>query len=186
MAVFTKNLVIVGCPALLLFAAIPANSRSYQPQFELRILTAHNAARGAIGAAPIQWDANLQSQAASYAAYLAAHNMFAHSSAQQRGGTGENLWMGTRGAFTVESMFAGWNSEKSAFRPGVFPAVSRSGNWHDVGHYTQVVWPQTKRVGCAVASNAGYDFLVCRYWPAGNVHGASIPAYRQLAISSAR
>jgi hypothetical protein len=132
------------------------------------------------------WDANLQAEAADYAAYLARYDLFQHSSPQSRGNTGENLWMGTRNAFSLEEMFAGWGAEKANFRPGVFPAVSRNGNWHDVGHYTQIVWPQTRRVGCAVASNASHDYLVCRYWPAGNVHGAAVPAYVQLASDTRR
>ena len=46
-----------------------------------------------------------------------------------------------------------------------------SGDWSAVGHYTQIVWPTTRRVGCATASNRANDYLVCRYWPAGNVVG---------------
>ena len=39
------------------------------------------------------------------------------------------------------------------------------------GHYTQVVWRNTREVGCAVARNGSDDFLVCRYWPSGNWMG---------------
>ena len=49
---------------------------------------------------------------------------------------------------------------------------SRSGNWEDVGHYTQMIWPGSVRVGCAIRSSASNDYLVCRYSPAGNVMGA--------------
>ena len=77
-------------------------------------------------------------------------------------------------AYNFEQMVAGWTSERRWFAPGIFPAVSRSGNWEDVGHYTQMVWPTTTRVGCAMATNAGNDFLVCRYSPAGNVTGRPV------------
>jgi hypothetical protein len=60
------------------------------------------------------------------------------------------------------------------FQRGVFPAVSRTGNWEDVGHYTQIVWPTTTRVGCAIASTSRTDYLVCRYSPAGNIDGRPI------------
>jgi hypothetical protein len=49
--------------------------------------------------------------------------------------------------------------------------VSRTGDWSQVAHYTQIVWPATQRVGCATASNRSNDYLVCRYLPAGNVVG---------------
>jgi hypothetical protein len=82
--------------------------------------------------------------------------------------------MGTQGAFTIESMVGAWASERRMFVPGVFPAVSRTGNWADVAHYTQMVWPKTERIGCALASNRKIDYLVCRYSPAGNIDGTFI------------
>ena len=41
--------------------------------------------------------------------------------------------MGTRGAFTAEEMVGDWIAEKKMFRAGVFPNVSATGNWEDVG-----------------------------------------------------
>ena len=35
------------------------------------------------------------------------------------------------------------------------------------GHFTQIVWKDTKKVGCGVAGS----FAVCRYQPAGNFLG---------------
>lgn len=35
------------------------------------------------------------------------------------------------------------------------------------GHFTQVVWKATKRLGCGQAGK----FVVCNYYPAGNVQG---------------
>lgn len=151
-------------------------------QFPSRVLHAHNSARAAAGVPLLSWDTELGSEAAKYALQLAFSDMFAHSSPQARRGAGENLWMGTRGAFHVNAMVADWLSEGQMFRAGVFPTVSRSGKWEDVGHYTQIVWPTTQRVGCALATNARSDFLVCRYWPAGNVQGVAVrPAAVELA-----
>jgi hypothetical protein len=142
------------------------------------LLRAHNSARAAAGVGTLTWDPQLEARAAEYARFLARRNIFVHSSRESRGGTGENLWMGTHGAFSIDSMFGGWLSEGREFRPGIFPAVSRTGNWHEVGHYTQIVWPQTRRVGCAIASNRSFDFLVCHYWPSGNVHGQPVGSIR--------
>ena len=83
--------------------------------------------------------------------------------------------MGTRGAYAPAQMVANWASEKMSFNRGIFPTVSRTGTWADVGHYSQMIWPTTTQVGCAVASSRNYDFLVCRYAPAGNIDGRRVP-----------
>jgi hypothetical protein len=85
------------------------------------------------------------------------------------------LWMGSRGAFSVEAMVGGWSSEKRYFTRGIFPNNSNTGNWADVGHYTQMIWPTTQRVGCAIASTPRTDYLVCRYSPAGNIDRRVLP-----------
>ncbi len=177
---------LLGAVLLAATAAYPAaaqpSASDSAAQFPARVLSAHNAARSAVGLPPLQWDNALGTQAARYAFQLAISNRFEHSSAEARNNTGENLWMGTRGAFGVHAMVADWVSERNYFRPGLFPVVSRTGNWHDVGHYTQIVWPTTQKVGCALATNARADYLVCHYFPAGNVQGVAVrPAAVRLA-----
>jgi len=156
-------------------AAAPARAATLATQFPARILAAHNAERTRAGMAPLAWDNALGVGAATYAQQLAFSGMFQHSSRQARRGVGENLWMGTHGAFSIEAMVGGWTSEKRYFMPGIFPNNSRTGNWEDVGHYTQMIWPTTTRVGCAVASTARVDYLVCRYATAGNIDGRRVP-----------
>ena len=157
-----------------LSAAAPAAAASFAAQFPGRVLAAHNAVRAQAGTAPLAWDNALGNSAAAYARHLALTNTFQHSNRKARRGVGENLWMGTRGAFSVEQMVGNWASERRMFSAGIFPAVSRTGRWSDVGHYTQIVWPTTTRVGCALASNSRSDFLVCHYSPAGNIDGRSV------------
>jgi hypothetical protein len=153
----------------------PASAGTFASEFPARILAAHNAERARMGMAPLVWDAALGTGAATYAQQMAFTGMFQHSNRQARRGVGENLWMGTHGAFSPEAMVGGWASEKRYFVPGVFPNNSRSGNWEDVGHYTQMIWPTTTRVGCALASTARVDYLVCRYATAGNIDGHRVP-----------
>ena len=156
-------------------AAAPASVPSFATQFPARIIAAHNAERVRMGMAPLVWDAELGTGAAVYAQQMAMTGMFQHSNRQARRGVGENLWMGTHGAFSPEAMVGGWASEKRYFVAGTFPNNSRTGNWEDVGHYTQMIWPTTTRVGCALASTPRVDYLVCRYATAGNVDGRRVP-----------
>jgi hypothetical protein len=160
----------------LLAAAVGSSTAVAQPapfaaQFPVRILAAHNAERVRAGVAPLVWDNALGSAAAAYAQQMAMTGRFEHSNRQARPGTGENLWMGTHGAFPIEAMVGGWASEKRWFVPGIFPNNSRTGNWADVGHYTQMIWPTTTHVGCALASTPRVDYLVCRYAYKGNIDG---------------
>lgn len=139
-----------------------------------RVLLVHNQARAALGLGPVVWDHALAAGAAGWAQYMAATGRFDHSDRKARPGVGENLWRGTRRAYSIEAMVGMWVAERRHFVPGIFPANSRTGNWFDVSHYTQIIWPTTRRVGCAIASGRGHDYLVCRYSPKGNVDGRAV------------
>lgn len=147
-----------------------------------RLLAIQNQERTALGLTNLVWDPALAEAARHYAARLAATDRWEHSPPDERTGQGENLWMGTRGAFAVDEMVDGWLAERSMFRAGIFPSVSRSGNWEDVGHYTQIIWQGDRRVGCAINSSAAYDYLVCRYAQPGNVMGEAVLRPQQLAM----
>ena len=161
--------------AAVAVSATPALAQSsFAAEFPARILAAHNAERARAGVPPLVWDNALGAAAATYAQQMAMTGVFAHSDRSKRRGTGENLWMGSHGAFSIETMVGGWSSEKRFFVPGIFPNNSRSGNWEDVGHYTQMIWPTTTRIGCALASTPRIDDLVCRYATAGNMDGRPV------------
>lgn len=142
---------------------------------EQRLLNAHNRERAMFGSPPLRWDPGLAAAAASHGPALSFMGRLQHSSRANRPGQAENLWMGTRGAFPLEVMVGAWNDEKRYFRPGLFPYVSSTGNWQDVGHFTQVVWKGTTHIGCAVHRDARYEFLICRYSPKGNIDGHQLP-----------
>ncbi|HYD24312.1 MAG TPA: CAP domain-containing protein [Croceibacterium sp.] len=143
-------------------AEAPANG------FARQLLAEHNAERDRAGVPRLAWSGKLASDAQRWAELLAREGGMRHSSNEQRPGAGENLWMGSAGYFGARDMIGAFVSEKRHYVHAAFPKVSSTGKWEDVGHYTQVVWRDTKEVGCAVARNARDDFLVCRYWPAGN------------------
>ena len=143
-------------------------------RFASAMLAMHNAERTQLGLEPLEWDPALAEAAGGYAETLAASRIFRHSVRASRQGQGENLWMGSRGAYDLRQMMGGWLGEKPLYQPGIFPAVSRNGRWEGVGHYTQIIWRGTTSVGCAVRSNSASDYLVCRYSPPGNIFGKPV------------
>lgn len=151
---------------------VPADNRT---TFVERLLALHNTERARIGAPPLTWDPLLAVHAQRWAEDLARRRAFEHSPNASRPGEGENLFMGTAGAWRIEEMIGGFIDEKRDFRRGTFPDVSKSGQWERVAHYTQLIWRNTSRVGCALASNGENDFLACRYSPPGNVVGVKVP-----------
>jgi hypothetical protein len=150
----------------------PAPQPRGEAAFRAEMMRDHNRARARVSVEPLVWDSGLAAEAAGYAETLAATRTFAH--AKRLAGKpveGENLWMGTRRAYSYADMVGSWLDEGRDFKRGLFPDLSLTGSWHDVGHYTQVIWSGTKAVGCAVAVNASDEYMVCRYFPAGNVWG---------------
>ena len=140
--------------------------------FAERLLVAHNLERDRKDVPRLRWSARLAAQAQVWAATLARSNRFEH--AADRSGAGENLWMGTAGRYSPEAMIDGFVEEGRHFRPGRFPDVSSTGNWLDIGHYTQLIWRDTQELGCAVSHGGDSDILVCRYFPAGNMVGEKV------------
>ncbi|BAY09012.1 CAP domain-containing protein [Calothrix sp. NIES-2098] len=134
------------------------------------MLAAHNRYRAEVGIPPLQWSDNLAASAQQWANHLAGTGTFEHS----HNGSGENLAQGSTGFFSVTKLVDMWGDEKQYFSNGTFPNVSSTGNWMDVGHYTQVIWRNTTEVGCGLASGNGNDVLVCHYNPGGNVTGQGV------------
>ena len=136
------------------------------------MLRGQNDARARLGLAPLSWNDSLAADARVYAQELARSGRFEHSP-QPRGNPpqGENLWTGTRRAYSYNEMVGHWVAEGRLYRPLPVPDSSTSGQFGDVGHYTQIVWRATQEIGCAEAHNRTDDYIVCRYLPAGNVLG---------------
>lgn len=172
---------VIACCAAALLGTGSAAAKETRTADEDAWLQAHNEARHAFGTAPLSWSSRLSREAQAWADVLARTNTMRHSSHDERARTGENLWMGTAGYFAPKQMIGYFVDEQRYFRSGYFPEISTTGNWADVGHYTQIVWADTREVGCAKASNGRNDFLVCRYYPAGNVVGERIEPRREMA-----
>ena len=162
----------LGLAAVALLTASGA-SADEQPgnSFEAALLEEHNSARAELGIPALHWSRELEREAADWAADLARNGVLQHADVQRRHGAGENLWAGSSGYYDAHEMVGLFVEERRNYRHRAFPDVSISGNWADVGHYTQIVWRDTQQVGCALARGDREEFLVCRYWPAGNYMG---------------
>ena len=163
------------CGLLMICWPAMTGSVSFRENFDQRILDAHNRERATLGLPPMRWNAALSEGAQQWSDHLARTGAFAHSPdypGQPR--LGENIWGGTPGAYGPEAMVGLWVAEKRDFRPGVFPANSRTGRVGDVSHYTQLMWHSTEQVGCALSRGAAEEILVCRYSGPGNIIGQTV------------
>ena len=126
------------------------------------ILRAHNRYRARHCAPPLRWSAELARVAQAWANRLRARGCaFDHSGTS----LGENLAGGTSGTLTGEGVAEIWYREARHydFRRPRFSMQS--------GHFTQLVWVGSQRLGCGKTECNGMDIWVCNYDPPGNVHG---------------
>lgn len=178
---FIKGVAVAGILALGTMSAVGAReqvrpieiAQDVQDTMTAAILSAHNQYRTELGLPPLVWSDALASDAQEWADYLASLGGEELKHAENTG-QGENLWMGTAGFYSYTDMVKAWGEEQQYFIGGTFPDVSSTGNWSDVGHYTQLVWRETTEVGCGMATAGGNNILVCRYNPPGNFIGESV------------
>ncbi|MGD1907079.1 MAG: CAP domain-containing protein [Leptolyngbyaceae cyanobacterium] len=163
-----------GFPYEIAFTEFAPTAPASTDAFTQELLAAHNQYRTAVGATALTWSPALATTAQQWADQLAANGgSLAHSDRSQRNGAGENLAAGgPPDAYSLTDLVDLWGAEQQYFISGLpFPAVSTTGNWADVGHYTQIIWRNTTEVGCGVAIGGGQEILVCHYNPPGNVTG---------------
>jgi pathogenesis-related protein 1 len=123
------------------------------------MLAAHNAVRQAVGVPALTWSVELATFAQQWANQLVARGQFAH---RRNSPYGENLYEITGARTTPSEVVDQWASESKNYRYG-------SNTCRGVcGHYTQIVWRDTRRVGCAVARTGRTEVWVCNYDPPGN------------------
>jgi hypothetical protein len=170
-----RHIVIV-----LLIAAAPysANCQNGKiiykdPAFITAVLDQHNVYRSELKLPALVWSASLAADALAWGRQLVKGDKGKHDPQVRTLNEGENLWWGTADAFSTTQMVDAWASEKKDFVYGTFPDC-RTGHSAVVGHYTQMIWRNTRSVGCALVGNGQTDFLVCRYGPPGNIIGEKV------------
>jgi len=146
-------------------AAETAAGGAALPPFARGLLEEHNRRRAQHCAPALAWSPDLASVAQRWADSLAAHGCaFEHS----RSRYGENLAGGTAGTLDPAGVVDMWYAEVRSYDFG------RGGFSMSTGHFTQVVWRGTMRLGCGKATCKGPDAMdlwVCNYDPPGNIEG---------------
>ena len=133
-------------------------------------LGVHNALRRDVGTPPLVWSDDLARHAARYAGHLAARNCrLRHDDSPQ----GENLYAAWESPELLpkqplEDASLAWGEEITAYRGQPIG----QGRFTEYGHYTQMIWKDTREVGLASARGRnGCIVVVARYLPAGNIIG---------------
>ena len=179
-------------PILLLSYASPVLAQTVVLLDQQAMLSAHNTERESLGIVSLRWSTRLQSLAQDWALDSARKDPFPPFAPGHRpnrnnivpglpGYVGENIYVSdpeTSGPSAVQY----WVSEKVWYNhakdtgysfdtpPG--PGCSAPQPDNSCGHFTQVVWRATELVGCGAAKAVdGSFYLVCNYWPGGNILG---------------
>ncbi|PIA28601.1 hypothetical protein AQUCO_06800039v1 [Aquilegia coerulea] len=140
------------------------NPWSYQSQNIQDFLVPHNCIRANLGLRPLQWSEKLASFANSWANQRKKDCALIHSNTDY----GENIFWGSGKDWTPSNAVAAWAAEKKYYNYKMNTCIQNK----DCLHYTQMVWKQSLRVGCAkVTCKSGDTFITCNYDPHGNVIG---------------
>jgi len=147
---------IIGVTTIAGSDAKPTQAMAWEGQgFKDALLNTTNQYRARHEANALKWNQTL----ASYAQDHADSCEFKHTG----GPYGENLAQGHQApALAIE----GWADEESDYD------YEKRQFSTEAGHFTQLVWKNTTSVGCGAADckDNGW-FLVCEYYPPGNVIG---------------
>ena len=125
------------------------------------VLDEHNRLRALhVDTDPLTWSDTLAQYAEEYAAaYNCSSGVLHHSG----GPYGENLAIG----YSLSNAVDAWYAEIKYYN------YSNPGFASNDGHFTQVVWKDTKQVGCAIryCNSVWQNYVVCEYDPSGNYLG---------------
>ncbi|HEY4238844.1 MAG TPA: CAP domain-containing protein [Kofleriaceae bacterium] len=148
---------------------------SGEPAGLVGITLAHNQARLAVDTTPplpqLTWDPDLAASAAAYAAMCIdtdGDGLMDHNPNRSDGFpdyVGENIYASSGTASPTDAV-SDWVSEQADYD---YDTNTCSGV---CGHYTQVVWRDTTKLGCALQNCAGFTYpstILCDYEPGGNI-----------------
>ncbi|KAK4177309.1 CAP domain-containing protein [Triangularia setosa] len=185
---------VVEAPAPVVSTPAPAPVKVETPavsdDYQKAVLESHNVHRFNHSAGALEWG----QQYADSAKVLAERCKFEHDTSINGGGYGQNLamWASSgqvakvnRAGAAARAISNGWyNNELELFPASEYgradPSAQAQRTFKDWGHFTQVVWKDSKQVGCftalcpagTIVGNMESLYTVCNYFPVGNMGGA--------------
>ena len=144
----------------------------------------HNKWRAAKGVGPVSWSQPMADYAQKWANHLAQNRacrlIHRGNEGKKIKSWGENLsmWGGSKAhQDSPTTAVNNWVTKEKKYWDGA-PRVYGQGRTSSAGHYTQVVWAKSKKIGCGRALckvSYGYKVVVvCNYDPPGNYVGQPI------------
>jgi len=132
----------------------------------------HNKVRKEVASPPLEWSADMAAYAQEWANYLATNNncQMAHrkSLGKDIRSAGENIFWGSASKFSALNASEAWYSEIKDYQ---YRPISTQ-NYSKTGHYTQMIWKNSREVGIGVAiCKDGAIIIVANYFPPGNYIG---------------
>ncbi|CAD5315103.1 unnamed protein product [Arabidopsis thaliana] len=145
----TPFLIIVA----ISFLVLATNAQNAQQDY----LNTHNTARAQVGVANVVWDTVVAAYATNYAN---ARKVDCSLTPSTGGSYGENLANGNNALFTGVAAVNLWVNEKPYYNYTANACIGAQ----QCKHYTQVVWSNSVKIGCArvLCNNGGY-FVGCNY-----------------------
>lgn len=134
-------------------------------QFELEALEAHNKYRAKHHSPPLKLNKDLCRIAKEYAEKLLQANAVNYSFGKYKGNDmGENIFTCQGTEATGEMATNDWYNEIKSHN-------FKKDFQKDTGHFTQIIWKDTKEVGFGVANRGNIYYVVANYYPPGNFLG---------------
>ena len=141
-------------------------------EFQQEGLKMHNKYRADHHVPELELNKELCEIAQKYAEELAKKNIMQHSHAKFKGiaSMGENLYWCSGFKPTGDMGVTSWYDEihDYDFKTG------KTKNGKAVGHFTQVVWKESKYVGMGIGNVGNSYYVVANYYPAGNLVGTEV------------
>ncbi len=130
----------------------------------------HNKIRRSKGIPDLVWDDEVGKYSKSKVEYLANQNscVMDHSAGPKLN-YGENLFWGSGKKWNIQNAINSWNEEEQYYDY----STNKCQTGRVCGHYTQVVWKNSKKLGCykAICPNDKGTIIGCNYDPPGNYVG---------------